>query len=207
MTTLTINTASSETSIALFDKNRLISEKTWPGKNDEAEKLMPAIESLLKNSKKTYKDLEKIIVVKGPGSFTGLRIGVTVANIIACLEKCRLFAVDSFEYWWTAGPEKAALLIFAGSGGVYVGLKPFDIPKLVKINDINQYLEENNVNNIFGDISEEQKNIINAKFIPIKQSFGKIMKNIVAKNLNPVKIVKPYYIKKPGITKSKKKII
>lgn len=44
--------------------------------------LLPLIERLLKSQKIEFKDLEKIEVETGPGSFTGLRVGVTVANAL-----------------------------------------------------------------------------------------------------------------------------
>lgn len=44
--------------------------------------LLPLIEKLLKQQKLDYEDLEGIEVEKGPGSFTGLRVGVSVANAL-----------------------------------------------------------------------------------------------------------------------------
>lgn len=45
--------------------------------------LLPLIEKILKKNKLTYKDLQEIEVEIGPGSFTGLRVGVSVANALA----------------------------------------------------------------------------------------------------------------------------
>lgn len=45
--------------------------------------LLPLIEKLLKSQKLDYKDLKGIEVEVGPGSFTGLRVGVSVANALA----------------------------------------------------------------------------------------------------------------------------
>ncbi|MFH1284828.1 MAG: tRNA (adenosine(37)-N6)-threonylcarbamoyltransferase complex dimerization subunit type 1 TsaB [Candidatus Peregrinibacteria bacterium] len=211
MLTLAINTASSNTAIALLENGKVLSENSWQSRNNEAEKLMPAIHRLLKSSHKTYKDIKKIIVIKGPGSFTGLRIGVTVANTIAYLNKCELFGINTFEYWWASAPKdiSAALLIFAGSGGVYVNLSPKDKPKLVNLDKLNQYLKDKKITKVFGDISKEQKSALKtAKFIPKKirlgQTIEKIIKSSTAKKLASVKIVEPYYIKQPAITKSKK---
>lgn len=44
--------------------------------------LLPLIEKLLKSQKLDYKDLEEIEVETGPGSFTGIRVGVSVANAL-----------------------------------------------------------------------------------------------------------------------------
>ena len=146
MPILAINTASSKTAIALLQDGGIVAQDSWQSQNDEAEKLMPNIDDLLKNNKTKYEDIKKVLVVKGPGSFTGLRVGVTVANTIAHLVNCELYGIDTFSYWWHAGQqaskvstdqptgqateqsttsnEKTALLVFAGKGGVYLSLAP-----------------------------------------------------------------------------------
>lgn len=218
--TLAINTASSQTSIALFEDANILDEKNWESKNDEAEKLMPAIKKLLK--KRNFSDIGKVIVVKGPGSFTGLRVGVTVANTIAYLNKCDLFGIDTCEYLWESFNEEErggarkntpALLIFAGSKGVYVSQNAESASKaaLVNLPDLIGYLKEHEITKIFGDISKEQKKILEEfEYIENKISFGKIiqkiLKKIISGAIKPVQIVEPIYIKKPAITESRKSI-
>lgn len=218
--TLAINTASSQTSIALFEGENLLTEKSWTSKNDEAEKIMPAIKKLLKKNK--FSEIGKVIVVKGPGSFTGLRIGVTVANTISYLNKCEIFGIDTCEYLWALLEDSQlenlelknlALLVFAGSKGVYVSqnIEPATKASLVNIPDLTDYLKAHGITKFFGDISKEQKNILEEfEYLEIKKSFGEIMQKILAKIgqgiLKPVPIVEPIYVKKPAITESKKNI-
>jgi tRNA threonylcarbamoyl adenosine modification protein YeaZ len=223
---LAINTASSKTSIALFDGEKILAEKSWQSKNDEAEKLMPAIDLMLKKAKKNFDNLKRIIVVKGPGSFTGLRIGVTVANTIAYLNKCELFGFDTCEYLWEAAPAKStakpsiALLLFAGSKGVYVSLpagghgqkgESAKKAKLVNLPELNQFLKDHKIKEVFGEISADQKKTLQGiKFIPTKITFAKIiqkiLKKITSKKIKSVKMVVPIYVKKPAITISKKNL-
>lgn len=218
--TLAINTASSQTSIALFEGVNLLIEKSWTANNDEAEKLMPAIAKLLK--KKSFADITQVLVVKGPGSFTGLRIGVTVANTIAYLNHCEIFGIDTCEYLWASLDDSRAqiselkllaLLIFAGSKGVYVSqnLEPATKATLVNIPDLNEYLKEHEIIKFFGDISKEQKKTLEEfEYLETKKSFGEIVQKILTKIdsgiLKPVPIVEPIYVKKPAITESKKNI-
>jgi len=80
---LLINTArQNEMQIALSKRR-----KTWQKKIavefNEAEKLLPLVDELLKKSKSALTDLKAIFVVTGPGPFTSLRIGITVANTLA----------------------------------------------------------------------------------------------------------------------------
>ena len=192
MLTLGINTASSFTSIALLRGDKLVGENSWQSHNDEAEKLMPAIAELCDD----LSEIDRVIVISGPGSFTGLRVGVTVANTIAYLNKCDLYAVDTFEYWWAKSVTGDSLVIFAGSKGVYVNRD--------EKTELKNLYEVKVDGSIFGDITEEQKKEIGAEFIETDETFGQTLEKIAAKTLKPVKIVKPNYIKPPDITKPKK---
>lgn len=192
MLTLGINTASSFTSIALLENGKLIAEKSWQSSNDEAEKLMPAIAELCDD----LSEIDRVIVISGPGSFTGLRVGVTVANTIAYLNKCDLYAVDTFDYWWAKSVTGDNLVIFAGSKGVYMNRDGKT--------ELKNLYEVKVDGSIFGDITGEQKKEIRAEFIETDETFGQTLEKIAAKTLKPVKIVKPNYIKQPEITKPKK---
>lgn len=82
--TLYINTASyDQIIIALREGNKELVKKIIKVQNNQAEKLMPAIESLLKARKIKLSALKKIVVANRGGSFTSLRIGVISANALA----------------------------------------------------------------------------------------------------------------------------
>lgn len=66
--------------IILAEKKDKYKVKSSSGKFNQAEKLLPAIDSLLKSKKITAQKLRAIGVVTGPGGFTAVRIGVAVAN-------------------------------------------------------------------------------------------------------------------------------
>jgi len=213
MITLAINTASATTEIALLDAfGKLIKEKSWLSKNTEAEKLMPEIDILFQETGNRFDEVGRVICVKGPGSFTGLRVGVTVANTFATLNNCELFAIDTFEYLWKERSEfsRTALLIFAGSLGVYVSKNGENsgTAKLISLEELKKYLQENDLEECFGDISSAQKEGL--LFTERGKTFGKIMEEIFVDIENgkfrKVKIIEPVYIKKPQITESKKTI-
>lgn len=214
MFVLAINTASSETGIALFEvKNlsvKLLAGNSWPAKNNEAEKLMPAIEKLFKKAKKTYEDLRQIYVVKGPGSFTGLRVGVTVANTISSLVGAELIGITTFEF--LHNQTKLPILLFAGKGGVFLSEKVTKKPELINMPELNEILQKRKITNVSGDITPEQINVLQkVKFQKIKNDFAVVMQRIIAENLEKkiyksVKLVKPLYIKAPNISISKKQI-
>lgn len=70
-------------SMALMDEERLIAEYTLNLAETHTSRLMPAIDRILKDASLTIKDLDGIAVSLGPGSFTGLRIGIATAKGLA----------------------------------------------------------------------------------------------------------------------------
>jgi len=83
MKILGIDTATSVASVALMDDDKLIGLMTLNDKKTHSQKLMVLVESLLKQTDHTFEDIDRIAVACGPGSFTGLRIGVTTAKALA----------------------------------------------------------------------------------------------------------------------------
>lgn len=214
---LAINTASSETQIALLNQgHELIAEQKWLSQNNEAEKLMPEINQLCQDQGVELKKIKEVLVIRGPGSFTGLRVGVTVANTIRFLNQSKLFAIDTFEYLWQKAPseeENLALLVFAGSGGVYFSSRDQKgTPEIINIDQLAGYLKKSKVKKVFGDISDEQKSKLGSdlEYIETKTSFGQTMSIYLKKNqkkLEHQEIINPRYIKSPGITPSKKNLL
>lgn len=79
---LMIDTSEPVCKISLCDGNWRI-DNEWQADRRLAKGLLGFINSSLSDSAKTWKDISAIGVFEGPGSFTGLRIGITVANTIA----------------------------------------------------------------------------------------------------------------------------
>lgn len=83
MKVLGIETSTPAGSIALIDEEEIISEYTYQGKLEHSTWLIPAIDTVLKDAGLSVREIEGIAVSSGPGSFTGLRIGVSTAKGLA----------------------------------------------------------------------------------------------------------------------------
>ena len=97
MPVLAIDTSNKTLSVAIVKDEGTIVEQTVPDTLQHSVKLMPAIQEVLQESQVSMQELSGVIVAKGPGSYTGLRIGVTVAKTLAKTLQIPLKAVSSLQ--------------------------------------------------------------------------------------------------------------
>lgn len=83
MKILAIDTSTQVASLAVLDENVVIGEFTINTKKTHSQKIMPMVENLLFDLDMDVSEIDRIAVANGPGSFTGVRIGVTVAKGLA----------------------------------------------------------------------------------------------------------------------------
>jgi len=92
---LALETSSNAASVALFQHADLIDAVDLPAGQTTAQGLAPAIHQLLDQAGRTAKDVDVVAVAHGPGSFTGLRIGVVAAKTFAYAAGAQLVGVDT----------------------------------------------------------------------------------------------------------------
>lgn len=128
MPVLAIDTSNKTLSVAIVKDEGTIVEQTVPDTLQHSVKLMPAIQEVLQESQVSMQELTGVIVAKGPGSYTGLRIGVTVAKTLAKTLHIPLKAVSSLQAIATnvveAVPEGAYVVPFfdARRENIFTGL-------------------------------------------------------------------------------------
>jgi len=189
MLLLCLNTASKQSAIALLEKDRILAETAWISDANESEKLLPGLEQLLTDSEKTWDDLTHIAVVEGPGGYTSLRVGITMANAIAWVKKIPMFSVSVFEVWENRLPknvrkEPHAIAIAAGKDQFLV--KAQEKGKIMTLDEL-----KNLKMPCYGEVPEKVK----------LASFGEAMKQIDFQNRATIKSVQPVYTRPPLITK------
>lgn len=97
MKILYIDTSSSFLYSAIYKNNTIISEVKEEYGQSLSEVTLPKIVEMFTNNNLSPKDVDKIIVVNGPGSFTGIRIGVTIAKVFAWTLKIPITTILSLE--------------------------------------------------------------------------------------------------------------
>ncbi|HAO6429250.1 TPA: tRNA (adenosine(37)-N6)-threonylcarbamoyltransferase complex dimerization subunit type 1 TsaB [Listeria monocytogenes] len=122
---LGMDTSSDTMTIALFNEGVVLGEYTTNLKKNHSVRLLPAIAALMDECGVKPTDLKKIAVAKGPGSYTGLRIGVTVAKTMAWDAGIPIVGISSLALLAENGlyfPGKVVALMDARRNNVYAGI-------------------------------------------------------------------------------------
>lgn len=137
MKVLSIDTSNYALGVALLDGDKVVGEYITNIKKNHSVRVMPAIEGLMKDCDIKPGDLSKIVVAKGPGSYTGVRIGVTIAKTLAWTLNIPLTGVSSLEVSAASAGRYfngvISPLFDARRGQVYTGLYQFKEGKLVQL--------------------------------------------------------------------------
>lgn len=97
MKTLAIDTSNQTLAVAVVDGQEVLGQSQTMAIKNHSTALMPAIDGLMQAVGIAPKELEQIVVAKGPGSYTGLRIGVTTAKTLAQTLNIPLIGVSSLK--------------------------------------------------------------------------------------------------------------
>ena len=147
MSILAIDTATQVSSVAVLKEGRLLAELTMQGKLTHSETLLPHIEQVLKMAAVVKEELTGIAVSNGPGSVTGLRIGLAAAKAMSYVLGIPLVGVSTLQalaHQLPAPGIRVMCLLDAQKGNAYVesyrwennSLQVVDSVQVAKITDI-----------------------------------------------------------------------
>ncbi|MEA3407160.1 MAG: tRNA (adenosine(37)-N6)-threonylcarbamoyltransferase complex dimerization subunit type 1 TsaB [Chloroflexota bacterium] len=94
---LAIDTATRYASIALYDASGVVVEKSWRSENNHSVEVLPAIARSLSQQEMSPSDLAAVAVAKGPGSFTGLRIGMSIGKGLCLTLDIPIIAIPTLD--------------------------------------------------------------------------------------------------------------
>lgn len=135
MISLFIDTSNSDVVIGLLENGRLIEKETRSILNEHSKYAVSIIDEVLKRAKVSTYSVGEILVVNGPGSFTGIRIGLTISKVYAYLTnikvilmsslKCLALSKDKDNYDYILS------IIDAKRGNCYIGLYDKDYNEVI----------------------------------------------------------------------------
>jgi tRNA threonylcarbamoyladenosine biosynthesis protein TsaB len=120
---LALETSTTAAAVALLDRSGAVRAAPLDPSRRHGRGLLPAIRDLLAEAGLTARDLDAVAVGLGPGSFTGLRVGVMAAKALAYATGCRLIGLDSLAVFARGAPPGARRVAVAGDaqrGDVFV---------------------------------------------------------------------------------------
>lgn len=97
MSVLGIETSSAHASVALVKKGKVLAEKRFSETLGHSDQIMLAIDELFKKTTSSLKDVKQIAVGLGPGSYTGLRVGLATAKGLALMNKIPVVGIPSLD--------------------------------------------------------------------------------------------------------------
>jgi len=148
MYTLFISTYDRLINISLLKNGKILNTLEEMSKQNHSILVMPMIEKILNDNKISTSDLNEIIVVNGPGSFTGVRIGIVIAKTLAYTLDIPIKTITSLECILVSNKsDKNKLATITDTKGKYVGyfnkdnevLEEF---KYLKTSDYEEYITD-----------------------------------------------------------------
>ena len=136
MNYLAIDTSTMISTVTIANDTEILGDFNVNQSKTHSESLVPMIETLLSLLGMTIKDIDKFIIAQGPGSFTGLRIGMTVAKTLAQIEKKDLITISTLKAMAAGSTSKRAKLplIDARSTRVYGALYDENLEEIIPEN-------------------------------------------------------------------------
>lgn len=193
MYSLLLDSSNRNLSVAIGLDGRVFAAKEYDAWQQQSELMIPAIEALLKENHLTLQHLNNIVVAIGPGSYTGVRIAVTIAKIMAFLLNVPLYSVSSLAVL-TSFEIPTICLANARSGrsyfAVYRANEKLVVDTILTNEEVMAYIQEHRDYAVTGDLG--YLNLTSATF----NRFTNMLNNIKEENrVNDLLAVKPIYLK------------
>lgn len=162
---LGLDTSNKFVIISLMDNNKVIYHNKLDVYRNASEITNYQIDLAFKQVDWTPSDLDGVIVTRGPGSFTGIRIGISIAKVICTTLNIPLYSINSMNYY--AGLNDLAVVLDARSNKAYYG-KYKDGETLTEgmypLDEVNKFKDKN----IIGELSILD---LEDKFLDLKDNF------------------------------------
>lgn len=134
---IALESASSDPSLALAQRDgSILAADAWEGEGRQAGELLPHLLVLLARMGRELAEAQAIAVGIGPGSFTGLRVSMSLAKGLALALDVPLVGVPSLDAWLAAEPDARAAVARAGAQDAFVLMRGEATPRIVAATDL-----------------------------------------------------------------------
>lgn len=155
MYTVLLDSSNTNLSVGLARDNLLLENISYEAWQQQSEYMIPELNKLLEKYSVKKEEISAVMVAKGPGSYTGVRIAITIAKTMAVALGCKLYAVSSLRVQ-KDGKSPSICLINARSGrsyiGVYEGNETLLEDQIMKNDDVLKYIADHPSYSVCGDV-------------------------------------------------------
>ena len=169
---LALDTSSRTTGLALYDGVQVLSESVWTSRDHHTVELAPSIADMLARAGTQVAGLEALAVALGPGSFTGLRIGLALAKGLALARQLPLVGIPSLDPLAASQPVIAgrlAAVLRAGRGRLATGWYQavegaWQSTKKIEVLTAQELAQRiQTPTQVCGELSEEERRVLSRK--------------------------------------------
>ncbi len=190
---LILDTSNKELVVAIADETKILAKTQYSAWQKQSEYTMVEVEKLFQQLRLTPQDINRIIVANGPGSYTGVRIALTIAKVMASLLPCRLCVISSLAA--IAGVKgKQIAIMDARSKRAYVGIynegKALQDDVVMSLEELQKVIESHPDYALKGDLQ-----LLNREVEPIDYAQNLLELASIYDDVAEVDIVTPRYIK------------
>lgn len=193
MITIMLDSSNTSMSVGIMDESHIIASTSYEAWQRQSEVMIPELDKLLKDNGYTKDDIQDVIVAIGPGSYTGVRIAITIAKTIAVALNVKVYPVSSLQVL-KDGNNPSICLINARSKrsyiGVYQGSKCLLKDGIMTNDEVNAYIKEHPDYSICGNV--EYLGIAGKNSDIIQEMF--LLKKDLSPMDNPLSLT-PVYLK------------
>lgn len=209
MNILAIDTSTMISTVTIANDNEILGDFNVNQQKTHSESLVPMIETLLNLLGMEIKDIDEFVIAEGPGSFTGLRIGMTIAKTLAQVNDRKLVPISTLLALAnnSSSDNLKVPMLDARGNRVYGAVYNKDFNEIIKedlytiedfsemVNDLDEEIE------LIGDISLKYEDLFEkAKVLPInfRNTIGKSLIKLALENKNDYDLYQlvPNYLRK-----------
>ena len=200
MITILLDSSNTNLSVGIARDNLLLDYISYEAWQQQSEFMIPELDKLLKKYEVDKNEIGEVIVAKGPGSYTGVRIAITIAKTIATALKAKLYAISSLRVQKDC-KNPSICLINARSCRSYIGVyedeKTLLEDQIMKNDEVLNYINEHPDYSVCGDVKYLGLEGVQSNNIQEMLNLKSVLESINPLSLKPVymkdEYAKPIY--------------